>query len=138
MLVSLVLLSLMARGNRPGQCVIGLSTWYDTASGCVVRGIVGITSHGAICWYTGHVLFAECDSPEISGIGRDEAVAVPPLRNQPTSLLSDLRKVSKYSSFTQMLGKLGKIELRWEPDLLHMHLLDRVVRFLRLIRAQIQ
>lgn len=95
MLVSLVLLSLMARGNRPGQCVIGLSTWYDTASGCVVRGIVGITSHGAICWYTGHVLFAECDSPEISGIGRDEAVAVPPLRNQPTSLLSDLRLVIK-------------------------------------------
>lgn len=127
----------MGRGNRPGQCVIGLSTWYDTASGCVVRGIVGITSHGAICWYTGHVLFAECDSPEISGIGRDEAVAVPPLRNQPTSILSDLRLVIKVF-FVYTDAELGKIELRWEPDLLHMHLLDRVVRFLRLIRAQIQ
>lgn len=65
----------MGGGNRPGQYVIGLSTWCGTASGCVVRGIVGITSLGAIYWYTGHVLFDECDSSEVSGIGRDEAVA---------------------------------------------------------------
>lgn len=127
----------MGGGNRPGQCVIGLSTWYDTASGCVVRGIVGITSHGAIYWYTDHVLFAECDSPEISGIGRDEVVAVPPLRNQLTSILSDLRLVIKVL-FVYTDAELGKTELRWEADLHHMHLLGRVVRFLRLIRAQIQ
>lgn len=102
----------------------------------MIRGIVGITSLGAIYWYTGHVLFVECDSPEISGIGREEAVAVPPLRNQPMNILPDLRLVIKVL-FVYTDAELGKMEPRWEPDLLHMHLLGRVVRFLRLVRAQI-